>query len=147
MFRNFQYLERRFCFACRLIASLTFITQVTSFLINALYSLSLDDSLFGRSSVCSSVGTITNFKLAYDRQHFCYSFNFCPLLTYGELFQNCLTYFNFQGGARAGIHTSALQMALIIFSLLIICVASMASWDASMLWKNAEKGLRLDPNE
>lgn len=53
----------------------------------------------------------------------------------------------FTGGARAGIHTAALQMGLIMFSLLVVCVTSMIYWDVNVLWQNAEKGLRLDSNE
>ncbi|KAI6176832.1 hypothetical protein M3Y97_00841500 [Aphelenchoides bicaudatus] len=115
----YEYLEKRFSFTCRLLASLTFITQTILYLAVALYAPAL------ALSQCLDLPMIISIVAT-------------ALIS---------AIYLFIGGAKAGIHTSALQMALIICSLLIVCVASMASWDANMLWKNSEKGLRLDPND
>lgn len=117
--QSFKYLEKRFCFLCRLIASLTFIIQTVLYLAVALYAPAL------ALSQCLDL----------------------PLIV--SIFITALTsaIYLFTGGARAGIHTSALQMTLIIVSLLIICMTSLIYWDANLLWKNAERGLRLNPND
>ncbi|KAH7696871.1 Sodium:solute symporter family protein, partial [Aphelenchoides avenae] len=47
------------------------------------------------------------------------------------------------GGARAGILTSALQMAVVLASLAVIAFASAFHWSFSELWQNAVDGLRI----
>ncbi|KAI6188241.1 Sodium:solute symporter family protein [Aphelenchoides besseyi] len=51
----------------------------------------------------------------------------------------------FASGARGGIYTSAFQMALILFSLFVACVSSMAYFNVGTIWQNAERGRRLEP--
>ncbi|KAE9553178.1 hypothetical protein FO519_003617 [Halicephalobus sp. NKZ332] len=109
----YEYLELRFTFANRVIASIIFVIQTLLYMAVALYapSLTLSSSL--------------------------------PIpLTVSIVFTASLSaIYLFLGGARAGIYTSALQMLLILGSLFVIICASLITWTPyEVIEKNAEGG-------
>ncbi|KAI6201536.1 Sodium:solute symporter family protein [Aphelenchoides besseyi] len=113
----YEYLEKRFCFASRLISSLTFILQTICYLAIAIYAPSLAFSQCFNLPVILSIFVTAFISAVYL----------------------------FASGARGGIYTSAFQMALILFSLFVACVSSMAYFNVGTIWQNAERGRRLEP--
>uniref|UniRef100_A0A914YPX7 Sodium-dependent multivitamin transporter n=1 Tax=Panagrolaimus superbus TaxID=310955 RepID=A0A914YPX7_9BILA len=120
----YEYLERRFTFANRFIASIIFLIQTLLYTAVALYAPAL---------------AISN------------SFSI-PLFISIILTASLSAIYLLLGGARAGIYTSALQMLLILGSLFAIICASLMTWTPYEIFeKNFEGGrliffdFRIDP--
>ncbi|KAI1724702.1 sodium:solute symporter family domain-containing protein [Ditylenchus destructor] len=115
----YEYLEKRFCFSCRIISSLLFVTQMLFYLSVAVYAPALALSAAFHIPTFAAI-LLTAFISAF---------------------------YLYLGGASVGIHTSALQMTLILGSLVIICSASLFHWNANLIYSNLENGKRFDFND
>uniref|UniRef100_A0AC35FBJ4 Sodium-dependent multivitamin transporter n=1 Tax=Panagrolaimus sp. PS1159 TaxID=55785 RepID=A0AC35FBJ4_9BILA len=111
----YEYLERRFTFANRLIASIIFLIQTLLYSAVALYApaLAISDSF----SIPLFVSIILTASLS--------------------------AIYLLLGGAAAGIWTSALQMLLILGSLFAIICASLMTWTPSEIFEKNYEGGRL----
>ncbi|VDN54156.1 unnamed protein product [Dracunculus medinensis] len=112
----YEYLEKRFSFACRLLASLTFCLQMFLYISVALYAPAL------------ALSSITQIPLALS-----------ILITAGlsALYVSL-------GGAKAGIYTSSLQMALILVCLAFIFICSLIKINLSEIFSRAKLNGRLE---
>ncbi|OZC10776.1 hypothetical protein X798_02199 [Onchocerca flexuosa] len=111
----YEYLEIRFNFACRFLASLTFCIQTWLYVSVALYAPAL-----ALSTVISIPLSISIFMTAV------------LAVLYVTL-----------GGAKASIYTSALQMALILASMVLIFSISLYHFGFNSILKTAVAGGRL----
>ncbi|KAL3981401.1 transporter solute:sodium symporter (SSS) family protein [Acanthocheilonema viteae] len=111
----YEYLEIRFNFACRFLASLTFCIQVLLYVSVALYAPAL------------ALSTVISVPLAVS-----------VVITAG-----LAALYVTLGGAKASIYTSALQMALILASLVLIFSISLYHFGFNNVLKTAVAGGRL----
>ncbi|EJW81866.1 Sodium:solute symporter family protein [Wuchereria bancrofti] len=111
----YEYLEIRFNFACRFLASLTFCIQTWLYVSVALYAPAL--ALSAIISIPLSLSIVLTAGLA---------------AVYVTL-----------GGAKASIYTSALQMALILASMVLIFSVSLYHFGFNSVLKTAVVGGRL----
>ncbi|CAD5222565.1 unnamed protein product [Bursaphelenchus xylophilus] len=115
----YEYLERRFSYASRILASSTFILQTIFYLAVALYAPSL------------ALAQALNFPI------------FLSILITSSISAVYLLL----GGARGGIYTSALQMALILISLFTICCAILFEFEPMEIYTRSKKALRLETTD
>ncbi|CAD5217553.1 unnamed protein product [Bursaphelenchus okinawaensis] len=115
----YEYLERRFCFASRILASSTFIFQTVFYLAVALYAPSL------------ALAQALNFPI------------FVSILITSTISAVYLLL----GGARGGIYTSALQMALILISLFTICCAILLEFKPVEIYNRSKNALRFESTD
>uniref|UniRef100_A0A914ZFG2 Sodium-dependent multivitamin transporter n=1 Tax=Parascaris univalens TaxID=6257 RepID=A0A914ZFG2_PARUN len=111
----YEYLELRFNFGCRFMASITFCIQTLLYISVALYAPALALSAIAAIPLSISVLVTAGLSALYVSV----------------------------GGAKAGIYTSSLQMALILISMSVIFFISMWGTSFSDVISSARQGGRL----